>query len=162
MSRQSVLNPHWHLIPLLVYPGVSVCSLLGFAFTFRLMRLMTVIYATSNLDILINIDYKGRLTTTLDEKPDDCDFVVVNFPFLCINIPRIVCISAIWLNASCIWKLFKSKRGKLSKKKFMLQVYNESRLKSLFCRFYGCNDDFFCDNKFSLAHTLNYLFHTLC
>jgi hypothetical protein len=35
-----------------------------------------------------------------------------------------------------------SKRGKLLIKKLMLQVYNESRLKSSFCKFYGRYNDF--------------------
>ena len=29
----------------------------------------------------------GRLTTTLYDKRDDFDFAIVNFPFLCSNIP---------------------------------------------------------------------------
>jgi hypothetical protein len=42
----------------------------------------------------------------------------------------------------------------------MLQIYNESRLKSSFRKFYGCYDDLVCGNKLSLAHMLNDLFHT--
>ena len=37
----------------------------------------------SYLDILLNIDSDGRLTTTLYDKRDD----FVNFPFLCSNVP---------------------------------------------------------------------------
>jgi hypothetical protein len=43
----------------------------------------------------------------------------------------------------------------------MLQGYNESRLKSPFCQFYGRYNDLVCDYKLSLAHMLNDLFHTL-
>ena len=35
----------------------------------------------SYLDILLNIDSNGRLTTTLYDKRDDFDFAIVNFPF---------------------------------------------------------------------------------
>jgi hypothetical protein len=41
----------------------------------------------SYLDVLLNIDSNGRLTTTLYDKRDDFDFAIVNCPFLCSNIP---------------------------------------------------------------------------
>jgi hypothetical protein len=37
--------------------------------------------------ILHNIDSNGRLTTSLYDKWDDFDIAIVNFPFLCWNIP---------------------------------------------------------------------------
>jgi hypothetical protein len=43
--------------------------------------------SASYLDILLNIDSNDRLTTTLYDKRDDFDFAIVNFPFLCSNIP---------------------------------------------------------------------------
>jgi hypothetical protein len=43
--------------------------------------------SASYLDILLNIDSNGRLTTSLYDKRDDFDFAIVNFPFLCSNIP---------------------------------------------------------------------------
>jgi hypothetical protein len=55
-----------------------------------------------------------------------------------------------------------SKRGKLLTKKFMLLVYDESRLKSSFRKFYSRYNDLVCEYKLSLAHMLNDLFHTLC
>jgi hypothetical protein len=42
---------------------------------------------TSYLDILLNIDSNDRLTTTLYDKHGDCNFAIVNFPFLCSKIP---------------------------------------------------------------------------
>jgi hypothetical protein len=42
--------------------------------------------SASYLDILLNIDSNGRLTTPLYDKRDDFDFAIVNFPFLCSNI----------------------------------------------------------------------------
>jgi hypothetical protein len=41
----------------------------------------------SYLDILLNIYSNDRLTTTLYEKRNDIDFAIVNFPYLCSNIP---------------------------------------------------------------------------
>jgi hypothetical protein len=55
-----------------------------------------------------------------------------------------------------------SKRGKLLTKKLMLQGFNESRLNSRFCKFYGRYNDFVGDYKLSLTHVLNDLFHTVC
>ena len=43
--------------------------------------------SASYLDILLNIDSNGRLTTSLYDKRDDFVFAIVNFPFLCGNIP---------------------------------------------------------------------------
>jgi hypothetical protein len=43
--------------------------------------------SASYLDILLNIDSNGRLTTSLYDKRNDFDFEIVNFPFLCSNIP---------------------------------------------------------------------------
>ena len=41
----------------------------------------------SCLDILLNIDINGKLTAQLYDKQDDFSFSVVNFPYLCSNIP---------------------------------------------------------------------------
>ena len=40
-----------------------------------------------HVDNSINIDSNGRLTTTLYDKHDDFNFAIINFPFLCSNIP---------------------------------------------------------------------------
>ena len=43
--------------------------------------------SASYLDILLEIDSNGRLTTTLFDKLNDFHFAIVNFPFLCSNVP---------------------------------------------------------------------------
>jgi hypothetical protein len=43
--------------------------------------------SASYLDILLDIDSNGRLITSVYDKRDDFDFAIVNFPFLCSNIP---------------------------------------------------------------------------
>jgi hypothetical protein len=43
--------------------------------------------SASYLDILLNIDSSDILTTTLYDKRDEFDFAIVNFPFLCSDIP---------------------------------------------------------------------------
>jgi hypothetical protein len=87
----------------------------------------------SYLDILLNIDSNGRLTTSLYNKRDDFDITIANFPFLCSDIPLSpaygVYISQLirYARACFAYKDF-SKRGKLLTKKLILQGYNESCL----------------------------------
>jgi hypothetical protein len=75
----------------------------------------------SYLDILINIDSNGRLTTSIYDKRDNFGFAIVKFPFLCTkcsNIPLSpaydVCISQLirFARAYFAYADF-SKRGKL-------------------------------------------------
>jgi hypothetical protein len=47
--------------------------------------------SVSYLDILLNADSIGRLKTSQYDKQDYLDFVTVNFPFLCSNIPLSPC-----------------------------------------------------------------------
>ena len=121
----------------------------------------------SYLDILLNIDSDGRLTTTLYYKRDDFDFAIVNFPFLCSNVPLspaygVYVSQLIRYARTCHAYDDFLKRGQLLTKKLMLQAYNESRFKSSFRKFYGRYNDLVCDYKFSLSHMLTDLFHTLC
>ena len=105
--------------------------------------------SASYLDILLNIDSNGRLTTSLYDKRDDFDFAIVNFPFLCSNIPLSpaygVYISQLirYARACFAYEDF-SKRGRLLTNKLILQGYNESRLKSSFRKFYGRYNDLVC------------------
>jgi hypothetical protein len=43
--------------------------------------------SASYLDALLNIDADGKLTTQLYDKRDDFSFTIVNFPYICSNIP---------------------------------------------------------------------------
>jgi hypothetical protein len=121
------------------------------------------------LDILLNIDANGRLTTSLHvyDKRVDFDFAIVSFPFLYINISLspayVVYISQLirYARACFAYEDF-SKRVKLLTNKLMLQDYNESRLKSSVRKFYGHYNYLVCDYKLSLAQILNDLFHTIC
>ena len=83
--------------------------------------------SASYLDILLNIDSNGRLTTSLYDKRDDFDFAIVNFPFLCSNIPLSssygVYISKLirYAGACFAYEDF-SKRGKLLTKSICCKV----------------------------------------
>jgi hypothetical protein len=43
--------------------------------------------SASNLDLHLEIDSEGRLKTKLYDKRDDLNFPIMNFPFICSNIP---------------------------------------------------------------------------
>ena len=80
--------------------------------------------SASYLDILLNIDYNGRLTTSLYDKRDDFDFAIVNFPFLCSNIPLspaygLYISQLIRYARACFAYEDFSKRGKLLTKKYV-------------------------------------------
>jgi hypothetical protein len=106
--------------------------------------------------------------TSLYDKYDDFDFAIVNFPFNVVTyhfLLLMVCTSPSWFDTqswACLAYQAFFKLGKLVTKKLMWQSYNESRLKSSFRTFYACYNDLVCDYKFSLAHMLNDLFHTIC
>jgi hypothetical protein len=95
------------------------------------------------LDRLLNIDSNGRLTTSLYIKRNDFDFAIVNFPFLCSNVP----LSPAYGVYTCISRLIRyarayfayedfSKRDKLLTNKLILQIYNEFHLKLSFCKLF--------------------------
>jgi hypothetical protein len=43
--------------------------------------------SASYLDVLLKLDTNGKITTQLYDKRDDLNFSIVNFPYLCSNIP---------------------------------------------------------------------------
>jgi hypothetical protein len=65
----------------------------------------------------------------------------------------VVTISPSWFDIIywfCVSELFKARST--TEKKLILQGYNESRLESSFCKFYGRYNDLVCDCKLSLTH----------
>jgi hypothetical protein len=97
----------------------------------------------------------------------DFDFAIVNFPFLCSNIPLsppygVHVSQLIRYTRTCFAYEYFSKRGRLLTDKLMLQGYNEFRLKSSFRKFYGRYNYLICYYKLPLAHMLDDLFHTIC
>jgi hypothetical protein len=90
--------------------------------------------SASYLDILPNIDSNGRLTTTLFDKCNDFDFAIVNFPFLCSNIPLspaygVYISQLIRCARACFAYEDFSKRGKLlTNKRLMGRIAHLSKL----------------------------------
>ena len=94
------------------------------------------------LDILLNIDINGKLTTQLYDKRDDFSFSIVNFPYLCSNIPSspaygVYVSQLIRYARACSAYDQLLNRGKLLTDKLLLQGFQQSRLKAAFRKFYG-------------------------
>ena len=98
--------------------------------------------SASYLDILLNIDINGKLTTQLYDKRDDFSFSIVNFPYLCSNIPSSpaygVYVSQLirYARACSAYDQFLN-RDRLLTDKLLLQGFQQSRLKAAFRKFYG-------------------------
>ena len=45
--------------------------------------------SASYIDLHLEIDIEGRLRTKLYDKRDDFNFPILNFPFICSNIPAV-------------------------------------------------------------------------
>jgi hypothetical protein len=96
------------------------------------------------LNVLLNIDVGGKLTTQLYNKRDYFDFAIVNFPYTCSNIPlspaygvHVYIFQLIRYARFCsTYDQFLS-RGRLLTDKLMLHVFLQFRLMSVFCKFYG-------------------------
>jgi hypothetical protein len=113
--------------------------------------------SASYLDILLNIDSNGRLTTSLFDKRDDFDCAIVNFPFLCSNDTTFTCLWCVHLPVDsirksmfCVWRLFKT-RQTTYKKVARLWWFS---FKVILRKFNGRYNDLVCDYKLSLAHML--------
>jgi hypothetical protein len=102
--------------------------------------------SASYLDVLLNIDADGKLTTQLYDQRDDFSFTIVNFPYICSNIPLShaygVYISQLILyaRACSTYDQFLS-RSILLTQKLMLQRFLQYRLMSAFRKFYGRYND---------------------
>jgi hypothetical protein len=121
--------------------------------------------SVSYLDVLLNVNAGGKLTTQMYDKRDDFSFTIVNSPYICSNIPLSpayeVYISQLirYARACYTYDQFLS-RGSLLTDKLMLQKFIQSHLMSAFCKFYGRYNDLIHNYKLSLSHMLSVIFHT--
>jgi hypothetical protein len=94
----------------------------------------------------LEIDSEGRLRTKLYDKRDDFNFPIVNFPFICSNIPAVpaygVYISQlIRYSTACGSYQDVLDRGLLLKRKLLNQGFLLVKLKSSHRKFYGRHHD---------------------
>ena len=98
--------------------------------------------SASYLDLLLEYDNEKKLCVKLYDKRDDFNFSVVNFPFLCSNIPSSpaygVFVSQLirYARASSLYIDFIA-RGKLLTGKLLQQGYIVPKLKRSLKKFYG-------------------------
>jgi hypothetical protein len=121
--------------------------------------------SASYMNVLLNIDAGGKLTTQLYDKRDDFNIAIVNFPYTCSNIPLSsaygVYISQLnrYARACSIYNQFSS-RGRLLTDKVIIQGFLQSRLMLAFRKFYGRYYDLIHNYKLSLSHMLSDIFHS--
>ena len=102
--------------------------------------------SASYLDLHLEIDSEGRVRTKLYDKRDGFNFPIVNFPFICINIPAApaygVYISQLirYSRACGSYQDFLD-RGLLLTKKLLNQGFLIVKLKSSLRKFYGRHHD---------------------
>ena len=104
------------------------------------------IRSASYLDLHLEIDNNGRLRTKLYDKRDDFNFPIVNFPFLCSNIPAapaygVYISQLIRYSRACISYQDFLDRGSLLTRKLLNQGFLMVKLKSSLRKFYGRHHD---------------------
>ena len=102
--------------------------------------------SASYLDLHLQIENDGRLKTRLYDKRDDFSFPIVNFPFLCSNIPAapaygVYISQLVRYSRACISYHDFLDRGLLLTKKLLHQGFLMVKLKSSLRKFYGRHHD---------------------
>ena len=102
--------------------------------------------SSSYLDLFLRYDSNGKLCTHIYDKRDDFNFSIVNFPFLCSNIPAspaygVYISQLIRYGRACSKYQDFVARGKLLTTKLLQQGYTKRRLMSTFRKFFGRQHD---------------------
>ena len=118
---------------------------------------------SSFLDLLLEYDTESRLRVKIYDKRDDFNFDIVNFPFLCGNIPHSpsygVYISQLirYARASTLYDDFLI-RCRLLTTKLLRQGYTRFKLIAAFKKFYGRHNTLVDKYKISVTHIISDLF----
>jgi hypothetical protein len=112
----------------------------------------------------IYLFFRGRLRTKLYDKRDDFNFPIVNFPFICSNIPAgpayAVCISQMLLySRACGSHQDFLDRGLLITRKLLNQGFLLVKLKSSLRKFYGRRHDLVDRYVLSVLQMTTDMFH---
>jgi len=120
--------------------------------------------SASYLDLHLEIDTEGWLKTKLYDKRDDLNFPIVNFPFICSNIPAApgygVYISQLirYSRACGSYQDFPD-RGLLLTRKLLNQGFILVKLKSSLRKFYGRHHDLVDRYGISVSQMTSDMFH---
>ena len=124
--------------------------------------------SASYLDILLNIDINGKLSTQLYDKRDDFSFSIVNVPHLYSNIPSSPAYGAYvsqrirYARACSAYDQFLIRGKLLTDKLLLLQGFQQSRLKAAFLKFYGRYKNLVYQFDLPLSQMLSDVFHNHC
>jgi hypothetical protein len=103
----------------------------------------------SYLDVLLKLDTNSKITTQLYDKIDDFNVSIVNFPYVCSNIPAspaygLYILQLIRYARACsVYNQFLL-RGILLTNKLMSQGFQLARLPAAFRKFYGRYNALIC------------------
>jgi hypothetical protein len=120
--------------------------------------------SASYLDMLLKLDINGKVTAQLYDKRDDFKISIVNFPYLCSNIPASleysVYISQLnrYARGCSTYDQFLV-RGSLLTNKLMSQGFQQSRLRAAFRKFYGQYNGLIYPYNLFWGHVLFDMFH---
>lgn len=119
--------------------------------------------SASYLDLFLKHDTNGHLTTNLYDKRDDFDFPIVNFPFLCSNIPAspaygMYISQLIRYSRACSQYKHFLERCVLLTNKLLRQGYVELRLKTALKKFYGRHRELVSSYGKSVNHIIEDIF----
>ena len=120
--------------------------------------------SASYLDLHLEIDSEGRLRTKLYDKRDDFNFPIVNFPFICSNIPAAHAYGEyisqmIRYSRACGSYQDIIVRGLLLTGKLLNQGFPLVKLKSSLRKLYGRHHDLVDRNGISVSQMTTDMFH---
>ena len=112
----------------------------------------------------LEIDREGRLRTILYDKRDDFNFPIVNFPFICSNIPAtpaygVYISQMIRYSRACGSYQDFLDRGLLLTRKLLNQGYRLAKLKSSLQKCYGRHHDLVDHYGLSVSQMTTDMFH---
>jgi hypothetical protein len=108
---------------------------------------------------LNEIGYK--LVTQKYDKQDDFNFSIINFPYLCSNIPISPAYGVYMLQLIRYARAF-STYDQFADKQVEVTGFLQSRLQAAFYKFYGCHNDLVYQCNLPLSQILSDVFHTKC
>ena len=125
-------------------------------------------HRASYLDLDLSYDRDKRLQVKLYDKRDDFTFNIVNFPFLCSNIPQLISpaygvyVSQLirYARASSAYIDFLV-RSRLLTNKLLGQGYKRFKLITTFKKFYGRHYDFIGKFQHSVTHMVTDFISTM-
>jgi hypothetical protein len=120
--------------------------------------------SASYLDVLLKLDTNGKITIQLYDKRDDFNFSIVNFPYLCSNIPASPAYG-VYIATYSICKCLLDIRSVFSSRQSIDRQVDVTGVSTVsftgnFPQLYGRYNDLICPYNLSLGHMLSDMFHT--